>query len=280
MYTKDDEMRIKKALGAVEAKLITTLASQDKNIFTASQAQKIIGSSELATNLLLDGLVKKKWLIRLVRGKYLIVPLSAGPEAEHSENWYVVAKNLIEPKEYYVSYNSALDIHEMSVHPAFTVYISSPVRRIPKEILGATFRFIFIQPKDIWGVEDVWVTPSQKVKVSDLERTIIDCLDRPDLCGGISEIAKGLWAKRNDIDFEKLAGYVEKLGRKSVAKRLGFLLGLYELGSPETSSKLKKLVSSSYASFDPSLPLAGRYNSAWKLRLNLDPDELIEITKT
>jgi len=52
------------------------------------------------------------------------------------------------------------------------------------------------------ALEDVWVTPSQKVQTSDLERTIIDCLDRPELCGGISEVAKGIWAKRNEIDYK------------------------------------------------------------------------------
>lgn len=280
MYTRDDKMKFAKALGAVEAKLLTTLASQDKNIFIAPEAQKVIGGSKEATNLMLDGLVKKKWLIRIMRGKYLIVPLSAGMDAEHSENWYVVAKHLIEPAEYYLSHYSALDIHEIAINPPITVYISSSIRRIPKEILGATFHFIYIQPKDVWGVEDVWVTPSQKAKVSDLERTIIDCLDRPDLCGGVSEIAKGLWTKRDKLDYKKLVGYAKKLGRKSVIKRLGFLLETYELGGSEVLAELRGMLTRSYSSLDPTLPASGHYNGAWRLRLNLDPDELKEITKT
>jgi len=280
MYTEDERIKLEKALGALEAKLLTTLASQDKTIFTASEAQKVTGSHQSATNLLLDGLVKKKWLIRLVRGKYLIVPLSAGPEAEHSENWFVVAKSLIKPESYYVSHHSALDVHEMTVHPVLTVYISSPVRRSQKEVLGATFRFIYIQPKDVWGVEDVWVTPSQKVKVSNLERTIIDCLDRPDLCGGVGEIAKGIWVKRDKLDYAKLVDYSKKLGRKSVAKRLGFLLENYGLGKSATLTELKEMLARSYSPLDPTLPASGRYISDWKLRLNLAPGELKEITKT
>ncbi len=279
MYTKDD--KFKKALGAIESKLLTTLSSEDKTIFTASEARKITGGSQQATNLLLGGLVEKKWLIRLVRGKYLIVPLSAGMEAEHSENWYIIAKHLIEPAEYYISHYSALDIHEMLVHPLMTIYISSPIRRIPKKIFGATFRFIYAQPKDIWGIEEAWVTTSQKVKASDLERTIIDCLDRPDLSGGISEIAKGIWIKRNDIDFTKLLRYTKKIGRKSVAKRLGFLLENYKLGSSEIISELKKMVEArSYSSLDPTLPKTGKYISSWKLRINIDPEELIAMTQT
>jgi len=269
-----------KSLGKIGSRLLTTLSSKDKIIFTVEDALKITNTALPATRRLLNDLVSKKWLIRLMPGKYLIVPLSAGEEGEFSENWYVIAKNLIEPAEYYLSYYSALDIHEMTTQPPLTVYISSPIRRIPKEVLGATFRFVYVQPKDIWGVTDVWVTPNQKVRVSDLERTIIDCLDRPDLCGGISEVAKGLWAKRSDVDYKKLAEYAKKLGRKSVIKRLGLLLEIYELGSREIIGELKSIVTHNYPLFDPTLPVSGRYNGAWKLRLNFNTEELKEIIKT
>lgn len=269
-----------RTLGKIESRLLSVLSAQDKTIFAVEDAQKIMGSSAVATRLLLSDLAAKKWLIRLTPGKYLIVPLSAGEEAEQSENWYVIAKNLIEPLPYYVSHYSALEIHEMTTQPIYTVYISTPNRKRPKEILGATYWFIYMQPKDMWGIEDVWVTPSQKVKVSDLERTIIDCLDRPDLCGGISEIAKGLWTKRSSIDYQKLVRYVNRLNRKSVAKRLGFLLETYGLGDKEPLLNLKKMISTSYALLDPTLEDTGRYISSWRLRLNLNPEELIDITKT
>lgn len=269
-----------RTLGKIESKLLNALSSQDKTIFTIAEAQKVTGTSLATTRKMLFDLVKKKWLIRLTPGKYLIVPLSAGEEGEYSENWYIIAKNLIEPELYYISYYSALEIHEMTIQPVFTVYVSTPKRKTPKEILGATFRFIYVQPKDIWGIEEIWVTPSQKVKVSDLERTIVDCLDRPDLCGGIGEIAKGIWSKRDQIDYWKLVEYTKRLGRSSVAKRLGFLLETYKIGGEDILSELKEMLSPRYLKLDPSLEISGRYDSKWKLRINLDPEELIDITKT
>lgn len=281
MYTRDDLMaKHSRALGKAQASLLATLASQDKTIFTVPDAQKVTGTSIHATTLMLNALVKKKWLIRLVAGKYLIVPLSAGEEGEYSENWYVVAKYLIEPKPYYLSHYSALDIHEMTTQPALTVYISTPTRRIPKEVLGASFRFVYAKSEDIWGVENVWATPNQQVNVSDLERTIIDCLDRPSLCGGIIEPARGLWAKRNDIDYEKLVAYAKRLGRRSVAKRLGFLLDVLGIGTPEALAVLRGMVTASYTLLDPSLPTSGRYVSSWKVRANVDPEELRAATTT
>ncbi len=92
-----------KSLGAISSKLLLTLSEKDKNIFTLSDAQKITKTSPTATRMLLSDLVKKKWLIRPISGKYLIVPLSAGEKAEFTENWYVIAKHLIEPNPYYLS---------------------------------------------------------------------------------------------------------------------------------------------------------------------------------
>lgn len=269
-----------RSLGDVEARLITSLSSKSKGVFTLSDARKATGSSSVAMRKLVHDLTEKKWLIRLTPGKYLIVPFEAGEEGEHTENWFVIAKNLIEPKPYYISHYSALDIHEMVTQPVMTVYISTPIRRIPKEILGATFRFIYVRPKELWGFEDVWVTGSQKVKASDLERTVLDCLDRPDLCGGVSEVAKGIWTKRDEIDYDKLIAYAKKLGRKSIAKRLGFILETYSLGNGKAFAALQEEVTTSYTLLDPSLPVSGRFKSFWKVRANIDPEELIEITKT
>lgn len=276
MYIKHDWclMAVSRALGKTEAKFLADLASADKTIFTTDDARSVSRSSASAVDLLIAGLIKKKWLIRLNRGTYLIVPLSAGEQAEYSESWFVVARALIEPADYYLSHFSALEIHGMTTNPVLTVYISTPVRRIEKQIAGATYRFISVRPENMWGSTETWVTPSQRVRVSDLERTIIDCLDRPDLCGGIIEVATGLWAKRNLVDFRRLADYAKRLGRQSVVKRLGYLLGVFELGTQELTHELIETLSPSYALLDPTLPDEGHYVRKWRVRVNLNPDEL------
>lgn len=263
----------------ISSKLIRTLSAQDQNIFTPSEAQKITNTSATATRMLLSDLVVKKWLIRLAPGHYLVVPLSAGEQAEFSENWYVVAKYLIEPNLYYLSHYSALDIHEMTTQPLMTIYTTTPKRRKAKEVLGAAFRFVYADKSKFWGIEDAWIKPTEKVKVSDLERTIVDCLDNPKLCGGISELAKGLWRKRNEIDYAKLVKYVDRFDSKAVAKRLGFLLELYGI-EDKILDKLRKYVTASFIRLDPSLSSKGKYQSKWRLRVNLDSEELKEIIKT
>ena len=273
-------MIAKRTLGEISSKLLTILSSQDRVIFTISDAQKITKTSHATTRRLINRLINKNWLIRLVPGKYLIVPLSAGEKAEFSENWYVVAKHLIEPNLYYLSYYSALDIHEITTQPLMTIYINTPKRRKKAKALGATFRFLYANPSKLWGIEEVWVKPTEKVKVSDLERTIVDCLDKPKLCGGISELAKGLWIKRDEIDYSKLEKYVGRFGSKAVAKRLGFLLELFRIGDEAAVEKLRKSVTASFVLLDSSLPATGKYQSSWRIRVNVDSKELKEIIKT
>jgi len=268
-----------KSLGRTSSKLLLALGEKDKSIFTTAEAREVIGTSPAATRNLLSDLVEKRWLIRLTPGRYLVVPLSAGESAEYSENWYVVARYLVEPRPYYLSHYSALDIHKMTTQPLHSVFVTSPVRRRNVDTLGASFYFVFIHPSRFWGTEDVWVKPTQQVHVSDLERTVVDCLSNPGLCGGVSELAKGLWARRNDIDYPKLMHYVERFDSKAVAKRLGFLLELYEIGGDAVEG-LKKYVVPSYVLLDPSLPPRGKYKSSWKLRINIDPEELKDITAT
>lgn len=269
----------KRPLSSQASLLLTTLAGQDKSIFTVSDAERILKLRVGAVMTLLSRLEDKKWVVRLKPGKYLIIPLSAGEKAEFTENWYVVAKHLMEPNPYYLSYYSALDLHEMTTQPLMTIYISTSRRRKEAKVLGATFRFVYTNPSKLWGIDEIWVKPAEKVKVSDLERTIIDCLDNPKLCGGISELAKGLWKKRDELDYTKLVRYVDRFGSKAVAKRLGFLLELYRLGG-NVIPKLKNFVTPTFVLLDPSLPAKGKYQSLWRLRVNLDPGELKGTIKT
>lgn len=269
-------------LGPVSANLILKLKEQSKSIFGVLDAQKITGLSANATTDLLSELVGRKVIARLKPGKYLILPLEAGTSSDYMENWYVVAQELIKPHAYFISHYSAMDVHNMVTQPTRMVYISALVRRKNREISGADFRFIYAKPENFWGITEEWVTPQQRVKVSDLERTIVDCLYAPKLCGGISEISKGIWITKEKIDWQKLTSYVKKFDKKVVAKRLGLLLEIYQAGTTETMEQLRDFIkeSKSYALLDPSLPDQGKHLARWRLKVNVEPEELKSIVRT
>ena len=121
-----------------------------------------------------------------------------------------------------------MDIHQMVTQPQFVVYTTTtrPVR--PRSVLGTEFRFVRCKPEHLFGIVDHWATKTTKIRVSDLERTVIDGLRQSEYCGGFSEVAKGFWMRRQDMDVKKLVEYTLMLNIGAVYRRLGYLLELFE----------------------------------------------------
>jgi predicted transcriptional regulator of viral defense system len=268
------KMSSKKTLGPVSAYLITQLKKANKSIFRIRDAVRLLNKDEKASADLLSKLVKRGIISRLKAGLFMIVPLEA--DKNYLENRYVIAGEIMRPNRYYISHASAMAIHGLTTQPVLNVQISSPVRKKEMSISGIKFSFCRVKPNAYFGIEERWVTKQERVSVSDLERTIVDCLARPELCGGVPEAAKGIWSAKEKINYVKLMKYVKKIGIKAVAKRLGFILQLLELSDKKTLAELKKYSQSSevYVLFDPTLKNTGKYLREWRLRLNSNPEEL------
>ncbi len=270
----------RKTLGSTSARLLTRLAQDNQSTFSIADAQEILGGSYDATLHSLRRLTRSGWLVRLTAGRYAIVPLSSGDLAAPQVNRYVIAREVLGQTPYYVSHESAMDIHNMLTRPVTNVIATTPRRLTRREILGVPYRFVYAPPDALWGCEPVWVTPYEQVTVSDLERTILDGLARPDLCAGVGQVATGLWLRQDDFDWDRLAVYARQLSRRAVAQRLGYLLELYELGDPSLIASLQEMVGASYARLDALLPDGGSYLARWRLRLNLEPQILQAIIRT
>lgn len=269
-----------KTLGPTSAHLLTALADQNQTIFSVADAQRILNRSYEATIQTLGRLVRAGWLVRLTAGRYVVVPLSSGSEVAPQANRYVIARELLDDTPYYISHDSAMDIHNMLTRPVTTVTVTTPRRLNNRDIIGVPYRFVYAPETALWGSEPTWITPYEQVTVSDLEKTILDGLARSDLCAGISQVATGLWLRQADFDWDKLGDDARRLGRHAVAQRLGYLLELYELGTPALIESLQSLVGSAYTRLDPLLPAGGPYLACWRLRLNLDEETLQTIVRT
>jgi hypothetical protein len=110
--------------------------------------------------------------------------------------------------------------------------------------------------------------------ISDLEKTLVDCLFKPNYAGGIVEVAKAIFIAKDKINFDKLLEYTEKFDSQAVTKRLGFILELLELDS-ECIEKLKKLKRDSYVLLDTELPKSGKFISRWAIQQNMDTETIL-----
>ena len=269
-----------KTLGPKAAYLLTTLYERNRAVFRIKDVQQILDANEFSARSLIRQLVDKGIATRLKPGLFLIVPFELGWETEYMGNPLVVAREIVGGRNYYLSYATAMEIHDMVTQPQLVVYVTTLRQRRPVTIMGIEFRFVQAKKKFFFGLSEHWATKQEKVTVSDLERTVIDGLRKPGYCGGLTEVAKGLWMRGEDMNVERLVSYAVRMRKAGVIGRLGYLLELYDLGSPELREILKHHLTETYLLLDPLLPAEGRFLRTWRLRLNVSADELLSAVGT
>jgi len=264
--------------------LVASLYNQNRSIFHFQEAAKILGGRAPASKVL-SQLINNGVVTRLKSGTFCLVPFELGFEREYLGNPYAVARELAlgskgVEEEYYLSHGSAFDMHQIVTQPQLIVYISSPKMMRSRTIQGTEFRFVRCKAADIFGITEMWIDKNEKVRVSDLERTLIDGLKQPNYCGGFSEVAKGFSIKHEMIDPQKLIDYALKLGVGAVNRRLGYIMELYQIGSRIYWDFLRTTLTSTYQLLDPELPAEGHHTAKWRLRLNIPREELLAIRGT
>ncbi len=124
------------------------------------------------------------------------------------------------------------------------------------------------------------MTPDQAIKISDPERSIIDGLHQPQHAGGVSEVAKALWIGKGKLKIERLIEYALRLDVGAVIRRLGYLLDLYQMADRQRLEALRIKLTPTYQRLEPLLPNEGAMLARWRIRLNIDPDELLALRHT
>jgi predicted transcriptional regulator of viral defense system len=213
-------------------------------------------------------------------GLFVLVPPELGRATEFAGNPHVVARQLATGADYFISHASAMELHQMVTQPQFVIFTSTTKRVRNRTIHGTEFRFVLVRQEDVFGVTSHWVSKQESVKISDIERTVIDGLHLPAYCGGITEVAKGLWMRRQDMKLGRLIDYALRLGNGAVIRRLGYLLDHYQIAAPDELDRLRRSLTATYAALDPMLPAEGAYVSGWRLRANVSPDELEAVRRT
>jgi hypothetical protein len=88
---------------------------------------------------------------------------------------------------------------------------------------------------------------------------VLDGLKQPEHCGGLTEVAKGFWMRRDAIAMPKLVDYALRLGVGAVVRRLGFLLETFDIDAPAEIERLRAELTATYALLDPLMPAEGPY---------------------
>jgi len=97
--------------------------------------------------------------------------------------------------------------------------------RTTLEVAGRPITTTVLLSDLMFGLESVRISRSERYSRSDIERTLIDCLDRPRLCGS-AEVWIRAWERglrQESVDVARLCDYARRMG-PFVARRAGLLL--------------------------------------------------------
>ena len=263
-----------KTLGSRAAQLVTELNELRRSTFTLADVGSITGLSAASSRNLVHKALQRGVVARLKPGLYNLVPFELGRATEHVDSPYLIARELVGAAPYFLSHGTALELHRMVTQPTFTVYVSCTRRVRPQTVGGHDFRFVHVTTEQEFGVMKHWVDKERFVMISDMERTIIDGLRHPAFVGGITEVAKGLWMKRDVLKVERLTAYAQRLGVGAVVRRLGYQLEHYGMADASMLEPLRGMLTPTCQRPDPLLPAEGTFVSRWRLQLNVTPEEL------
>ena len=148
----------------------------------------------------------------------------------------------------------------------------APKRKQAKrpELLGVRFELVLIKPERMFGAV-LLGEPGLRLRVTDPERTVVDVLDRSDLCGGVSAVAAALRAAWPALDLERLTAYLERFAGGTVPRRLGYVVERLGLLPPDDPllARWRALIGSGYSLLERGGPAAGRFVRRWRLRVNV-----------
>lgn len=198
------------------------------SLFTREELAAILrrrGRAEATVDSHLARWVRQGRIARVKRGVFVRLD-PAGDRVARPPDFIALASRMAPDAA--VAYHTALEVHgyAQSVFEKLTFVTWTGAK--PTTFEGR--RFVPVRPRAPLFTADRgegWIERAERagieIRVTDLERTVVDVLDRPALAGGIEEVWRSL-ASVPAIDPGSLEEYVDLIGGKTLAAKVGFFL--------------------------------------------------------
>jgi predicted transcriptional regulator of viral defense system len=266
---------VTRSLSPQESRVVLALAEQGRREIERSEIVHLLNVTPKAADHIIHSLRHKGWLERASWGKYLLIPPDQGPDALGEGNVLALASRITEP--YYIGYGTAASHYGLTTQRRNVIWLVTPIHLRDRRAGEAEVRFVNPALKKFFGFGPVDVL-GYKIVMSDREKTAIDCIDRPDLAGGVGEAAIILATATRRFDWHKAADYLERIGARSLVRRFGWLADHAGADIPASErDRLLRLAGSGRKAFLGSKEqIEGTigYDATWRLFVNVTPEEL------
>jgi predicted transcriptional regulator of viral defense system len=211
-----------RTLGPAEARVVLSFREQGRDVIEASDIITLLQSEQTGRKVIRN-LLRKGWLTRLTGGRYMLLPPERGAESLGESNPLALAAAVVEDS--YVGWWSAAAFHSFTTQMPATVFVAVTKQTKARIVEDTEIRFVTIPDRKFFGAKHYPVY-GRSVSISDPEKTLVDCIDRPDLAGGPAELARIVHAAMAETDHGKLVDIALQMKSTSLLQRLGFLTDL------------------------------------------------------
>jgi predicted transcriptional regulator of viral defense system len=268
-----------RSLSPQESRVVLALTERGQRETTREEIVELLGGSLKVADHVIESLRRKGWLERASWGEYLVIPPEQGPDALGNSNLLALASRIADP--YYIGFGTAATHYGLTTQHRKVIFVVTPVRLRSREVGESRVRIVNLSAKKFFGFESVDVL-GYKVMISDREKTAIDCIDRPELAGGVGEAATILATASRRFDWTKAADYLEKIGSGALARRFGWLADYVKADVPpaERDRVLTLAARSRKTWLGPDLARSRAvqgaigYDETWRLFVNAKREEL------
>jgi len=207
----------------------------NQRVVTLDEIKPMFPDAQQARNAVAY-LIKHGYAKRVKSGLYYLIPFEHR-ESEWEPDVLTVGSKI--SKEYFYSHATALTLFGIMSAPPPRVAITVPQRFRKFKFSG--YIYYPVETRHFFGFRDLDYKGIM-IKVSDRERTFIDCLSRLDLSGGVVGAFRNLqnFGITNHV---LLLDYLDRIGKKSNMVRCGFALEFFRENwevSDEIIAELKK----------------------------------------
>ena len=172
---------------------------------------------------------KQGRIVPVRRGLYAVVPFGSSPDSSPVDIYLLAAKMA---PDAVLGYHTALEFHGKAYSVYNRLHYLSTRRSLPVKFRSFEIRRVSVpQSLRVKGQEMFGVVRHKRsgseLRVTSLERTLVDVLDRPDLTGSWEEI----WRSLESVEFfdiEQIVEYVLLLENATTAAKVGFFLGQHK----------------------------------------------------
>jgi predicted transcriptional regulator of viral defense system len=209
-----------RSLSRVEGGIVLSLEADGKETLTLDELRTRAQVSPGYARKLAHDLIRKGWLQRVRSGVYLLNPSRRGPDATPDRDPFRIGSRLVRP--YYFGYATAAELWGLLPQLGQVYYIVTPAATRAPALGPVQFRIVRTTRARMFGVRALR-RRRESLVVSDPERTVLDCLHRPRLAGGMPGVLQIVASAKPRLRWDRLSAYARRLGVRSLEHRLGYL---------------------------------------------------------